>query len=151
MTVKIATTRFGEIEIDRDAIISIPGGLIGFAGQEQYAVIRHDPKSPFFWLQSLDLPDLAFVIVDPFIFKPDYEVKLPQAVQDSLGLKTPADIKTYVLVTIPHGRPQNMTANLLGPLIVNLSARKARQIILDDSLYSHKHPMLARGEGKTSE
>jgi len=58
--VKIRTTRFGEIEVEDEAVISVPGGLIGFSDQERYVIIEHKPESPFFWFQAVDRPDLAF-------------------------------------------------------------------------------------------
>jgi len=148
MPFKINTTRFGEIEVNQDAVISVPGGLIGFAEQEKYIIIEHDPKSPFFWLQAADLPDLAFVIVDPFIFKTDYEINLSPPVRGDLHIESPSDVTVYVIVTIPHGRPQDMTANMLGPLVLNNRTNEARQLIIDDDRYSHRHRILPRPQNR---
>lgn len=140
---KLKTTRFNEIEIDENAIISVPGGLIGFADQERYVIIEHNPDSPFFWFQSINQPDLAFVIVNPVMFKPDYELDLPQVLLDDMGITNLQDMGIYVIVTIPHGRPKDMTANLMGPLIINTTAKSARQIIVDDEKYPQRYPLMA--------
>ncbi|MBW2092234.1 MAG: flagellar assembly protein FliW, partial [Deltaproteobacteria bacterium] len=124
------------------ALISIPGGLIGFSDQERYVIIEHKPESPFFWLQAVDRPDLAFVIASPYVFRRDYDVQVSKAVLTDLGIEEQQDMAIYVIVTIPHGRPQDMTANLLGPLIINTKSRIVRQIILDDDRYSHQHPII---------
>ncbi|MBW2061038.1 MAG: flagellar assembly protein FliW [Deltaproteobacteria bacterium] len=148
---KIRTTRFGEIEVEDEAVISVPGGLIGFSDQERYVIIEHKPESPFFWFQAVDRPDLAFVIANPFAFKPDYDLNLSEDILADLGIEDPEDMVVYVIMTIPHGRPQDMTANLLGPLIINTKSRIVRQIILDDSEYSHRYPISAPShEAETS-
>jgi len=142
--VKITTTRFGEIEVEDQAIISVPGGLIGFSDHERYMIIEHKPESPFFWFQAVDRSDLAFVIANPFIFKHDYDVQLNDAILDELGIEDQEDVAVYVIVTVPHGQPQGMTANLLGPLIINTKSKVVKQIILNDDRYSHRHPLISQ-------
>lgn len=140
---KVSTSRFGNIEVDDSAIITMLGGLIGFPQQDRYVIIRHNPDSPFFWLQAVDDADLAFVIVDPLVFKPDYQVPANKEVLESLNAASPKEISYFVIVTIPPGDPENMTANLLGPLVVNTQARLARQLVLDERRYSHRYAILA--------
>ncbi len=140
---KIQTTRFGEVEVEDQAIILVQGGIIGFARYERYMIIEHKSESPFFWLQAVDSPDLAFVIVDPCLFMPDYQLTLSEPILDDLKAQESLEITVHVLVTIPHGRPQEMTANLLGPLIMNTRVKLARQIIVDNERYSHRHPIIS--------
>lgn len=142
---KITTSRFGEIDIDSQSIISFPGGLIGFPDEEQYVIIRHNPESPFYWLQATEKPDLAFVLVDPVVFKPDYEFHIPKLIFEHLEVDSSEDLGTYVIVTVPPGKPEEMTANLLGPILINTKSKLARQIVLDENLFSHRHPMLQEG------
>jgi len=76
---------------------------------------------------------------------------LSEDILADLGIEDPEDMVVYVIMTIPHGRPQDMTANLLGPLIINTKSRIVRQIILDDSEYSHRYPISAPShEAETS-
>jgi len=140
--VKIQTTRFGDITVEDQSVISVKGGIIGFARYEKYVIVEHKSESPFFWLQAADSPDLAFVIVNPSLFKPDYEVTLSEPTLLDLDVQESQDVAVYVLVTIPHGQPRDMTANLLGPLVINTRAKLARQLILDDDRYSHRHPII---------
>lgn len=148
---KIETTRFGTMDIDDQAIISVPGGLIGFPDQERYILIRHQPESPFFWFQAIHRADLAFVIVDPLLFKSDYAVPLPQMVLTSLQAQHANELSIYVIVTIPQGQPETMTANLLGPLVINTRTRLARQLVLDEKHYSHRHPLLSAKDRKKNQ
>jgi flagellar assembly factor FliW len=140
---KIQTTRFGEVEVEDQSIILVQGGIIGFARYERYMIIEHKSESPFFWLQAVDSPDLAFVIVDPCLFMPDYNLTLSAPILADLKAQESQEVAVHVLVTIPHGRPQEMTANLLGPLVINTQAKLARQIIVDDERYSHRHPIIS--------
>jgi flagellar assembly factor FliW len=140
---KIQTTRFGEVEVEDQSIILVQGGIIGFARYDRYMIIEHKSESPFFWLQAVDSPDLAFVIVDPCLFMPDYNLTLSEPILADLKAQESQEVAVHVLVTIPHGRPQEMTANLLGPLVINTQAKLARQIIVDDERYSHRHPIIS--------
>jgi flagellar assembly factor FliW len=139
---EITTTRFGIVNVNDGSVLRVPGGIIGFSDQQRYVIIEHKPGSPFYWFQALDRPELAFVIIDPLLFKPDYEVHLSAALLGELQVEDPADVSIYVIVTIPQGRPQEMTANLIGPLVISTRARVARQIVLDDEAYSLRHPLM---------
>jgi len=69
---KIHTTRFGDIEIENSRVIHFPEGLLGFPEQKDYILFEHKPGSPFLWLQSATVPELAFVVTDPFLIKQDF-------------------------------------------------------------------------------
>jgi len=139
---KVLTSRFGELAIDPQAVIEVPRGLIGFPDQKRFVIIQHKPQSPFYWFQSIDTPDLAFVIIDPLVFKPDYQAPLSRFVLEELKADRPEEVAIYVIITIPPGHPQKMTANLLGPLVINSQTRLARQLVLDENRYSHQFPVV---------
>jgi len=61
-----------------------------------------------------------------------------------LDVQTPSELSVFVIITIPAGNPQDMTANLLGPLVVNPRSRRAKQLVLDDRLYSHRHRVISK-------
>ena len=73
---KITTTRFGTVQIRENSIIKMPFGMLGFPDKKKFVILQHKDNSPFFWYQSVDDPKLAFVITNPFIFKPDYQIDL---------------------------------------------------------------------------
>ncbi|SHH69837.1 flagellar assembly factor FliW [Caloranaerobacter azorensis DSM 13643] len=136
------TKHFGQIEIDEDSIITFPDGLLAFEEQKRFVIINNpDEEIPFKWLQSIDNPDLAFVIVNPFLFKRDYEFDIPQSVVDRLDIEREKDVLVYSIVVVPEDITK-MTANLVGPIIINLKNRLAKQIILDDKRYTTKHLIL---------
>ena len=140
--IRINTKRFGEMEFSEESVVRVRGGLIGLGGLENYVIIRNQDGSPLYWLQCVDDPDLALVMIDPQVFKPDYAPPIPPAVAGELEAAEPGELSVFVIVTIPAGNPRGLTANLLGPVVVNPGRRLARQMVLDDRLYSHRHPVL---------
>lgn len=143
-TVKIETTRFGIVEVQNEKIITMPHGLLGFQDKKRFCIFQHKESSPFFWYQSLDDPALAFVITNPWLFKPDYHVD-PASAINAMGWEGEPDslpLECHVIVTIPRGMPEKMTANLIGPIVLHTERREAVQIVLpDDTTYSHKYPL----------
>jgi flagellar assembly factor FliW len=139
-TVKIKTDQFGEVEIDEEDIIRMPGGMPGFLGHKRFVIVSREEIWPFSIYQCADDPELSFFIMDPFMFKPDYTVDLPHAVREVGWPKVDADqVKIYTIVNTSMGVPEKITANLLGPLLVNGRAREAVQLVLHNSPYSHRH------------
>ena len=142
-TLKVDTTRFGAITIDEQKIIAMPFGMLGFPDEKRYVMVQHKENSPFFWYQSVDDPALAFVITSPFFFVPDYSVPLDGAInQMSWDEEKMEDtVELYVVVNIPNGSPDKMTANLIGPILVNTETFQALQMVVTDSPYSHRFPL----------
>jgi len=140
---KIETSRFGKIEIEGLRIITFPEGLIGFPDEREYAILEHKPGSPFYWLQSTEQPELAFVMTDPFLLKQDYLQDLSPDEAHHFEKKNGADIVVFVLLTIPPGNIDNMTANLLGPLVIDSETRQGKQVILANSGYDTRFPVLS--------
>ena len=139
--IKVKTTRFGEIEIKESDAIELPRGLIGFPELKQYVLLDHDKDSPFKWLQSLDDGSIAFVLINPMLFKADYSVEVAEAEVADLDLTNEDDAVISVIITMPSN-PQNMTANLKAPLVFNLKNRKGKQIILSHSEYTTRHNII---------
>ena len=136
------TRNFGSIEVRSDQIIYLEPGLLGFTQYHRYVLIEHHQETPFLWLQCLDKADLAFVVIDPRYLLPDYQPgPLAQATRE-LKVEHAEDLKVLLILTIPPGKPQEMTANLMGPVVINLKTRQGRQLILEEASYSHKHRVL---------
>ncbi len=139
---ELHTTRFGTITIEEQDIITFPDGLVGLSHLKRFVLIRHGDDSPFRWLQSVEEPGFAMLIIDPWFFRADYEVVLSDLDVERLQLSDEAIRWVYVTVSIPPGKPHAMTANLLAPIVINGNARCGRQVILDDERYSTRHPVL---------
>lgn len=144
---KIATTRFGDIAIDPDRIVTFPRGFVGFPAWRRFVLLPHRDASPFWILQSVDEPDLAFVVIDPRDALPDYVARVPAAHLADVGIESDEDVERAVvlaLVTL-RGDPPTATANLKAPLVINPSRRLGVQVILDGSAYAIRHPILPQG------
>jgi flagellar assembly factor FliW len=138
-TRRCATTRFGVIDVDLDLIINFSEGLIGFESCREYVVVRHDGKSAFRWLQSLDEAGVAFPIIEPFAFRPDYAPTISDSDARMLNLKHDTPTLLFVVVSVPGQDPSAMTANLLAPLVINGNSRQGKQVIVQDEGYTTRH------------
>ena len=140
---KIETPQFGTIEVGEDKIITMPAGMPGFPGRRRFIILEREETLPFYWYQCVDDPDLALVIMDPYLFKPDYSVDLNPALKEMSWEGDAEDsLKLYVVVNASEGVPEKITANLIGPLVINTRKREAVQIVIHDSPYSHRYPIL---------
>jgi len=136
---KLQTTRFGEFEVPEDEILEFPEGLFGFEKERRFVLLATQEKSPFFWLQSVDDPDLVFIVSEPWGFVENYEFQLPQESKKKLEVKEEKDLRVFCLVVIPEN-PQKATMNLKGPLVLNLPQRTGKQVIINEN-FSTRHPI----------
>ncbi len=147
----IETSRFGQVEVDGARLIRFPAGVLGFPDDHRYALIQTGEGSAFYWLQSVDRADLAFVVCDPRLFVSDYKVPVKMAELEQIGLEKPDDAQVFVIV---NKVDELLTGNLQGPLVVNVVNREARQLVLSDKRFSTRHPLMRlprqRALGKTA-
>jgi flagellar assembly factor FliW len=132
-------TRFGNIEFDVLDTITFADGLIGFPGATEYIVLNSREGSPFRWLQCTQEPGLAFLVTDPANYVATYAPPVNDLTLQSLNLTVGTPRLVFVTVNIPRGRPQDMTINLAGPLLINAEERIGRQIVLEDGAYTTRH------------
>ncbi|MBN1341932.1 MAG: flagellar assembly protein FliW [Phycisphaerae bacterium] len=135
----IETSRFGSVEVDESRLIEFPKGILGFPNEHKYALIQTGEESSFYWLQSVDRSELAFVVCDPRLFVPDYRVPIRADELDQLGLEDPAGAQVFVIVNKVE---ETLTGNLQGPLVVNVATRGAKQLVLSDRRYTTRHPLM---------
>jgi len=135
----IETTRFGSIEVNDERLITFEQGILGFPKQKVYALIQTAENSAFYWLQAVNRADLAFVVCDPRLFVPDYRVPVRKEDLQLLGMESAEGAQVFVIVNRVDSL---LTGNLQGPLVVNVSTRVARQLVLSDRRYSTRHPLM---------
>jgi len=145
---KIETTRFGTVTLGEEKILNMPFGMLGFPDKQRFAILQHKENSPFFWYQSVNDPALAFVIISPFLFMPDYEVDIEDVLTEMSWDKKGENngLEFYVVVNIPKGLPEKMTANLIGPILINNKTRQAVQMVISKSPYVHNFPLIIQNE-----
>jgi flagellar assembly factor FliW len=139
---RIETSRFGNMDIAEERIIHVPSGLLGFPESKRYTLFEHKKGSPFLWLQSVDKGSLAFVLVDPLLVEPDYRLEIsPEDMKELEMTDAPDGIQALVIVNITAGEKMELTANLLGPLVINVKKKVGKQLVLRDNQYSLRHPI----------
>ncbi len=133
------TVRFGEIEVDETKVVHFSQGIPAFEEEHEFLIIPYDESSPYVFLQSLKSPDLAFLMTMPFVFFPDYEFEIDDESLTKLGIASQEELLIYVILTLPGGKVQQMTANLMAPVVINTKNMQACQVVLDKSRYTTKH------------
>jgi len=143
---EIQTKAMGLVTISEKQIITLAQGFYGFGQYHSFALIDAVQK-PFIWIQSLEKSDLAFLAIDPFLFRPDYEIDIEDSLLAPLLIESPSDVLVFALITVPtDGTP--ITANLQGPLIINRENNSAMQAILTDPRWQTKHDLVAETAAK---
>ena len=155
--IEIQSTRFGTLLVDDERVINFPNGLLGFPDHQRFALIQTGEENYFFWLQSVDEPNLAFVVTDPAIFFKGYEVPLRDETRQDLRLEdvrdgdgelvpggaTTATAETFLQVFVICNKVEDwLTGNLLGPLVVNAQNRLAQQVVLTEKKWTTRQPLM---------
>ncbi|MDR2193890.1 MAG: flagellar assembly protein FliW [Treponema sp.] len=136
------TTKFGgEIDVDDQQKLFFPKGLFGFEHCTGFVLFDAE-RSPFYYFQSLDDKDLCFILIDPFLFRPDYEANITQEEMDVIGMREPEQAVVFAIVTIPSNDGA-ITANLQGPLVINKATKQGCQVVLTDPRWKIKHDIIA--------
>jgi flagellar assembly factor FliW len=139
MEMLIQTTRFGMLDVDSSRIIHFAEGLLGFAGHHRFALIQTTQDAAFYWMQSVEDPAVAFVVCDPFLFVSDYQVPVRSDEVSELELNGIDDCQ---ILTIVNRVGDQLTGNLLGPLVVGATSMKGKQMVLSDKRYSTRQPLM---------
>ena len=141
---EIKTTRFGQVEIDENLIITLPEGILGFEDFRRYIILDHfDKESPFKWLQSVEDPSLAFVITDPLVFIPEYKARISKEEVSSIELSDVSKSIIVVIVNIKRDHSE-ITINLQGPVVINADKKLAKQVVIRESDYSVRHTIFSK-------
>jgi len=121
------TTRFGELEVSEEGLIYFPESLPGMRNQKRFVLLDYK-DTDIKWLQSIDSPEVAFIVIDPFSIEPRYSVELPDAMRKLISLERPEDVAVLVIL---RKEGDSIIANLQGPLVINTSNRTGVQLVLD--------------------
>lgn len=150
MTLQFDSPRFGPIEVSDDAVVHFERGLPGFPGCSRFIVMDHDRETPLKWLQCVDRPEVAFLIVEPGEIGASYELDVPAEALPVLGLTHESPPENVVVFLILNAEEGQLTANLRAPIVVNLATRGACQLILEDASAPLRHPIAKRAKAEAS-
>lgn len=138
---QLATKYFGEIEYDREDILSFSCGLFGFEEEREFLLLPFQGSNGgLLCLQSVQTPALAFVVMDPFSLNPDYAPVLEDSALREMGVSSSEELCYYVLCVVKEPVSAS-TVNLKCPVVINGDTRAARQVILETGGYDMRHPL----------
>lgn len=138
---KIETTRFGEIDIKESDLIVMKGPILGFENLSRFILLIRDKATPLCWLQSVEDPSIAFVVINPRIIRPDYNPTILEEDLKFMDIKNCEDIALLAIVTV-RSQPFRVTANIRAPILINAETRMARQVVLDDPEYPIQYDVI---------
>lgn len=139
---EVQTKAYGLLNVDERQKIHFPSGILGFENLKDY-VLLDASQQPFYWLQSMDLVEIAFVLINPAVFRADYTPDVSAAELQEIDLESTESENAliFAIVTIPENQSR-MTANLQGPILINRKKRIARQCISTNSKWKTQHYIL---------
>lgn len=140
---QVRTTRFGTIEISEDRVIRFEGGLLGFPEHRGFCLLEPSDDACFFWLQSTEDPDLAFVVTDPSFFVEEFSVPIRSEQMSGLSLDRLEDAQVFVIV---NKIDRVLTGNLQGPLVVNTQNMRGEQFVLAEKRWTTRYPLVELAE-----
>jgi flagellar assembly factor FliW len=138
---KCMTARFGEINFKEAEVLNFPKGILGFSQLTRYLILEREEIAPFKWIQSVEDPNVAFVILNPMQFFPNYKLEINEIELEELNYTNSRDLIVYVIVNIPSDISL-ASADLLGPLVINPKRRLAKQAVMPESPYTTRHYLL---------
>ena len=128
----IERTKLGDVEFDDDRVVTFSEGILGFSGSRRFALLSMRKDSPFTWLLSVDRPELAFVVADPFPFFPGYQAQFEDGDLKDLSFREGDGLAMMVIVTVRGKRRKDTTFNLRAPIVVNMRTLTGKQVVLKE-------------------
>lgn len=138
---KIDTTRFGKLEVEDKEIINFPEGIIGISSNSDFVIIPHKPGSPLMWLQSVSEPAIAFIIMNPLMFLPEYIRDVIKSSPWVINDETCGDFAIFGIVIIPKEDKTNVQINLLAPVVINKKEKIGVQLVIQTGDYKVNEPI----------
>jgi flagellar assembly factor FliW len=139
-TTTVDLPRFGTLSYAHTDVIEFPWGLPGFSQHRRWLLLTLETQPGFIWLQSLDDLKVAIPTAEPSMIFENYEPKLPAYSFVALDIENAEDFALLGVVVVTENA-EEMTMNLMAPIVVNMRSGKARQVMLENSAYSVREPI----------
>lgn len=147
---RVIQTRLGRQNVALDKVLYFPRGLMGFEDKHEFTLLQLREGAPFLILQSMDDPRLGLLVGDPYSFIEDYPIRIGDAEQKLLRLRTIRQVAVLVTVSIPPGRPEKTALNLTGPILINHEARLGLQVPQTDGRFPSQYYLHEQGGCSTA-
>lgn len=130
-----------QLSYSPEDVIRFPSGIPGFEGAREFVVFTRPEHEPFHWLVGISGPRVQFVLINPLQFRPEYDPIIPSSELRDLDVRDPKELLLYTIVTV-HSNMRLSTANMAGPLFVNIRTRIGKQILVDDPRWTTSERIL---------
>lgn len=137
----VHSLKFGTLEVPDDKTIYMERPILGFEQLKTFCLVEMPELRPFSWLQSIEDETIAFLVVNPVTFFPNYRIEVNPKEIAELRVTKVDNVETYVIVTVPED-PHQISANLQGPILINTENNLAKQLVLVNSQYEVRHSLL---------
>jgi len=144
----IESIKFGPLEIPEDKIITMKRPILGFEDLSSFCLIGREELAPFLWLHSTEDASVAFVVINPAVFYPDYRIEVNPNEIGELNIDNVESVETYVIVTLAD-EVEDITVNLQGPVLINTENGLAKQLVLVNSRFQVTHRLADAVPGST--
>ena len=131
----------GEMQYEENNIITFNKGIPGFNELKKFILLDLQEYEPFKLLQSLENNEISLIVASPYEFFNEYEIKLGEETIKNLKIDSPEQATILTTVTL-NSDVKKITTNLQGPIVINTSNNFGEQIILDNSKYKVKSPLV---------
>ncbi len=132
---KCNTRDFGEVSYKEEEIINFVNPIFGFEQYRNYIILLDDQiKDSICWLQSVENPEVCFIILDTTSTYKDESFK---SFFREIGEE--GNYSVFCICVIAEDIKKS-TMNMRSPIIINELNKKAVQIILDGN-YKLKQPL----------
>lgn len=142
-TLDLETEKFGKITVEKENVVDFEDGIVGFEDLKQFVIVNIEECRPFEWLISIENPTVAFPIINPVPFFTDYNPIKSIGDISPLNTKDGKNIETFCVVTLGD-KPENVTVNLKGPILVNMEKKIGKQFIMAEDYYNLHHPLVRK-------
>lgn len=117
-------------------------GLPGFDGFKKFELSALE-QDGFFNLSSSEEKEISLLLVDPYMYFPNYEVEIDNSVMERLNIKDANDVLILSVVTL-NNDVEKITLNLRAPIIVNINTGSSEQIILNREDYLVRQSLVVK-------
>ena len=129
------------VETGELPVLEFVAPMPGFPAERRFVLVQMDDAGLLYSLTSIDAPELRFLVVPPAPFFADYAVDVDDESLIALGLPDAEDLLVLLVLTAGE-TPADTTANLMAPIVVAQSSRRAVQLVLGGSGLPVRAPLL---------
>lgn len=145
----INTKYLGETTITQDQILTFPQGVLGFESNHKFVLLSIPDNNHFKFLQDVNNTYISFLLINPWDFFDDYKINLPKEELLKLGIKSDSEDKPTIYSIVTLGQVfKESTSNLLAPIVLNLTNKKGKQFVLNDTEYTTRHKLFTKELGE---